>query len=100
MVKNPPANAEDMRCGFDPGIGGFLEEGIATHSSILAWKIPLTEEPGRLWSIGLELDTTEVTKHAHAGFSTLLAVSQSPLNLSQSLNKAGPQDSALDLFSP
>ena len=47
-----------------------------------------------------ELDTTEVTKHAHTGFSTLLAVSQSPLNLSQSLNKAGPQDSALDLFSP
>ena len=33
--------------GEDP-----LEEGIATHSSILAWKIPWTEEPGRLWSMG------------------------------------------------
>ena len=31
-----------------------LEEGMATHSSILAWKIPWTEEPGRLQSIGLE----------------------------------------------
>ena len=29
-----------------------LEEGTATHSSILAWRILWTEEPGRLWSIG------------------------------------------------
>ena len=28
------------------------EEGMATYSSILAWRIPWTEEPGRLWSIG------------------------------------------------
>ena len=31
-----------------------LEEGMATHSSILAWRIPWTEEPDRLWSIGLQ----------------------------------------------
>ena len=30
-----------------------MEEGMATHSSILAWKIPWTEEPGRLQSMGL-----------------------------------------------
>ena len=37
-----------------------LEEGIATHSSILAWRIPWTEEPGGLQSIGhKESDTTE-----------------------------------------
>ena len=30
----------------------FLKEGMATHSSILAWKIPWTEEPGKLQSIG------------------------------------------------
>ena len=36
-----------MRRWFDP-----LEEGIATHSSILAWRIPCTEEPGGLQSIG------------------------------------------------
>ena len=32
-----------------------LEEGMATHSSILAWRIPQwTEEPGELWSMGLQ----------------------------------------------
>ena len=35
----------------------LLEKGMATHSSILAWRIPWTEEPGRLQS--KELDTTE-----------------------------------------
>ena len=36
-----------------------LEEGMATHSSILAWRIPWTEEPGKLHPMGLqELDTT------------------------------------------
>ena len=29
-----------------------LEEGLATHSSIFVWRIPWTEEPGRLWSMG------------------------------------------------
>ena len=39
-----------------------LEEGMATHSSILAWEISWTEEPGRLQSMGLqELETTEAT---------------------------------------
>ena len=38
-----------------------LEEGMATHSSILAWRIPWTEEPGGLQSTGCkELDTTEL----------------------------------------
>ena len=41
MAKNPPANARDMRLRFDP-----LEEGMATHSGILAWRIPWTEESG------------------------------------------------------
>jgi len=46
MVKNLPANAEDM--GSIPGSGFPLEEEMATHSSILAWKILWTEEPGGL----------------------------------------------------
>ena len=38
----------------------LLEEGVATHSSILAWRIPWTEEPGWLKSWGhKELDTTK-----------------------------------------
>ena len=49
MVKNPLANAEDVRdLGSFPGGEDPLEEGMAAHSSILAWKIPWTEEPGGL----------------------------------------------------
>ena len=42
-----------------------LEEGMATHSSIFAWKIPRTEEPGGLYSSWgrKELDTTEQLNH-------------------------------------
>ena len=35
-----------------------LEKETATHSSILAWKIPWTEEPGGLWSMGLQKSQT------------------------------------------
>ena len=52
MVKNPSANAEDLRDASSLGGEDPLEEGMATHSSILAWRIPWTEEPGRLQSIG------------------------------------------------
>ena len=38
---------------FTKGNGNYLEKAMATHSSTLAWKIPLTEEPGRLLSMGL-----------------------------------------------
>ena len=41
------------------GQKGPLEEGIATLSCILAWRIPWTQEPGGLWATGLH--TTEVT---------------------------------------
>ena len=45
--KNPPANAGDIRdLGSIPGSGRSLKEGMAIHSSILAWRIPWTEEPG------------------------------------------------------
>ena len=41
-----------------------LEKKMATHSSILAWRIPWTEEPGRLQSMGLqELDSIEAAEH-------------------------------------
>ena len=53
MVKNIPASAGDIRdSGSIPGQEDPLEEGVATHSSILAWRIPQTEEPGRLQSMG------------------------------------------------
>ena len=36
-----------------------LEEGMGTHSSVIAWRTPWTEEPGRLQSMGSQRDTTE-----------------------------------------
>ena len=53
QVKNRPTSAEEIRVhpwvGKDP-----LEKEMATGSSILAWKIPWTEEPGGLPSLGLQ----------------------------------------------
>ena len=49
MVKNLPVNAGDGgEVGSVPGYEDPLEEGTATHSSILAWRIPWTKEPGEL----------------------------------------------------
>ena len=46
MVKNLPANAGDIRdVGLILGLEDPLEEDMATHSSILAWRIPWAEEP-------------------------------------------------------
>ena len=50
MVKNPPAMRETWVLSLD--WEDPLEKGMATHSSILAWRIPWTEEPGRLQSMG------------------------------------------------
>ena len=58
MVKTLPAMQETQV----PSLGqkDLLEKEMATHSNILAWKIPWTEEPGRLQSMGCkELDMTE-----------------------------------------
>ena len=62
MVKNLPANAGDIRdMGCILGWEDPLEETMATHSSILAWRIPRTENPGGLCGPQghKELDTTE-----------------------------------------
>ena len=49
VVKNPPASAGNIRdTGSIPGSERSPEEGMVTRSSILAWRIPWTEEPGRL----------------------------------------------------
>ena len=52
MVNNPPANAGDAGdAGLIPGLGISPREGMTTHSSILAWEIPGTGEPGGLQSM-------------------------------------------------
>ena len=53
VIKSPPANTEEVRSvGSIPGPEDPLEKGMLTHSSIFAWEIPWTEEPGGLQSIG------------------------------------------------
>ena len=47
VVKNPPEIQISIA-----GSGRSLEEGMATHSSMLAWRIPWAEEPGGLLSVG------------------------------------------------
>ena len=62
VVKNPRANAADTRDAVQSlGWKGPLEKETATHSNILAWRIPWTEEPGGLqsWWTRKESDTTE-----------------------------------------
>ena len=50
MVKDPPTMQETWV--RSPGWEDLLEKGMAIHSSILAWRIPLTEEPGGLQFMG------------------------------------------------
>ena len=52
IVKNPPAMWKTWVRSL--GHEDPLEEGVATHSSILAWRIPWREEPGGLQSMGLQ----------------------------------------------
>ena len=59
VVKNLPANAGDL--SSIPGLGRSLGEGMATHSSILAWRTPWTEEPGRLQSMGSQKIQTKLS---------------------------------------
>ena len=61
VVKNLPAMQEKQEMRV-PSLGWEdpLEEEMATHCSILAWKIPWTEEPGGLQPMGLQRDMTEL----------------------------------------
>ena len=52
MVKNPPAMQDTWVRSL--GWEDPLEERMAAHSSVLAWRIPWTEEPGGLQSMGLQ----------------------------------------------
>ena len=55
MVRNPPANARDTEdVGSIPSQEDPLEKETATHSSILAWEIPWTQELGKLHGVAKE----------------------------------------------
>ena len=55
--KESTHNAGDL--GSIPGLGRSPGEGNGTHSSIIAWRIPWTEEPGRLQSMGSQSEKTK-----------------------------------------
>ena len=59
MVKTLPAMQETQI--RSPGQEAPLEKGMTIHSSILAWRAPWTEEPGRLQSTGLQSRTEQLT---------------------------------------
>ena len=63
----PPGNTEDIRdVGSIPGSGRSPGEEMATHSSVLAWETPQTEEPNRLQSLGSQrVGYALVTKQSH-----------------------------------
>ena len=63
MFKDLPPNAVDVRdVSLMPSSRRSLEEDLTTHSSILTWRIPWTEETDRLWSLGLQrVGHTEAT---------------------------------------
>ena len=58
-MKNPPANAGSV--SLIPGSEDPLEKEMATHSSVLAWEIPWTEEPGGLQSMGSQKSWTQLS---------------------------------------
>ena len=64
VAKNPPAKAADETQAPSLGQEDPLEKEMATHSSILAWEIPRTEEPGRLQSMGLQ-SRTRLSTHTY-----------------------------------
>ena len=66
MVNNLPAMQEMQETPVRSlGQEDPLEEGMATHSSILAWRIPWTEEPGGLWYIGSQRVRHDWSEHAY-----------------------------------
>ena len=65
MVNNPPAMGETQVQSL--GREDPLEEGMATHSSILAWRIPWTEEPGRVTVHGITQSRTRLNQLSMRG---------------------------------
>ena len=81
MVKNLPAMQKVQILSL--GREDQLEKGVATHSSILAWRSPQTEEPGRLQSMGLQRGgqdgATNTYTFFHDGISSHFQFCQEPL---------------------
>ena len=88
MVKHLPTTQETWVQSL--GWEGLLEKEVATHSTILAWKIPWTEEPGRLQSMGLQR-----VGHDWATFTFLLSRNELDTVKSVTFNKRSPKQICL-----
>ena len=82
VVKNPSANAGVVRDAGSMGWEDPLEMGMATHSSILAWRILWTEEPGGLRSIGLQGVGTQLKRRSVHTYKETPTPSKCPVNVS------------------
>ena len=89
MIKNLPADVGDVRdCVQSLGLEDALEEEMATHSKILSGKIPWTEEPSGLQSMGSQrIRHNLATKHISVQFSS---VAQSCLTLCDPMDCSTP----------
>ena len=82
--------------GSIPGLGNPLEEGMATHSSVLAWRIPWKEEPGELQSMeSKRVDTAELLSTALGRVTVFNLLMQSSVQLRKKLHFFPPNISYL-----
>ena len=85
--------------GLIPGFGRSLEEGMATHSSILAWRIPMTKEAGGLQSVGSQrVGHNRVVKHTHTWFRAVKHLSSRETGFSSSMVPSLPLSRWLSLM--
>ena len=89
-VKNLPEMQETQEIWVRPlGQKNPLEEGMATHSSFLAWRIPWTEEPGGLQSLGSQIvGLSRMTEHAHI---SRFKVNNKPYHFLSSFSASGTE---------
>ena len=95
MVKNLPAMQKT--CVWSLGREDPLEKGMATHSSILTWRIPWTEEPGKLQSMGLQkvsqeqwLSSVQSLSHVQLFATPWTAAHQASLSITNAQNLLKP----------
>jgi len=79
VVKSPPVKAEDIRDTWVRSVGqeDTLEEGMATRSSIFAWRVPWTEKPVGLKSIGSQRARHDRNNLAHTHTHSQVSTSSS-----------------------
>ena len=90
------------RCRFDPlGWEDSLGKEMATHSSILAWEIPWTEEPGGLYSMKLQrVRHNGITEHAQLLYNAVLVSATQHSESALSIHMSPPSQTSLPFPTP